>query len=96
MWMIVQALILIGLVSGCHNQSPDPDLQGTMNRLIRLAEDRDPEVRLTTVVALGRIGKVESNPILLQRLQDNDGRVRQWSAWALGTLNLEGGGRQRR
>ncbi|MGE3151071.1 MAG: HEAT repeat domain-containing protein [Nitrospiraceae bacterium] len=92
MWMIVQALILIGLVSGCHNQSPDPDLQGTMNRLIRLAEDRDPEVRLTTVVALGRIGKVESNPILLQRLQDNDGRVRQWSAWALGTLNLEGGG----
>ncbi|MEX5281321.1 HEAT repeat domain-containing protein [Nitrospira tepida] len=58
-----------------------------MTRLIRLAGDRDPEVRLTAVLALGRIGAEESASTLRERLQDNDSRVRQWSAWALGNLN---------
>jgi HEAT repeat protein len=73
---------------GCHNQSSDPDPQGVVTRLIRLAGDRDPEVRLTAVLALGRIGPAEAGPILMQRLQDSDDRVRQWSVWALGNLNL--------
>lgn len=84
---VLGVLILWGLITGCHHQSSDPDPQGAVIRLIRLAGDRDPEVRLTAVLALGRIGRVESGPILLQKLRDDDSRVRQWSAWALGNLN---------
>lgn len=87
MWTVFGGLILGSLLLGCHHQTPDPDPQGTVTRLIRLAGDRDPEVRLTAVLALGRIGAEESASTLRERLQDDDSRVRQWSAWALGNLN---------
>ncbi len=51
-----------------------------------LLRDSQPDTRRTAALSLGKISDPQSISALVGALSDPDEKVRQWSAWALGTL----------
>lgn len=51
----------------------------------------DPAVRITAAQSLGKIGRVEAAPALVESLADGDPSVRVAVVWALGRLDVEAG-----
>lgn len=58
-----------------------------MNLLIPLLDDRDTLVRRNTAEALGKIGDLQSKPMLLGKLDDPEPSVREAAARSLGWLS---------
>lgn len=79
-------LAVLSLLDGCSgNPSPSqPDI--VVPRLIALLKDPSPDARRTAALSLGKIARPEAAGALVERLNDPDPLVRQYSAWALGSL----------
>jgi HEAT repeat protein len=82
----IGAVCVFGLM-GCVVESiPEPPEKVT-ERLIPLLEDSQTDTRRTAALSLGKIGNPQSMTALVSALSDPDDEVRQWSAWALGTMS---------
>lgn len=67
--------------------------QNILARLIELTSDSEANVRVNALLALGKVGtesRTEVVPILLDKIQDSDYRMRRMSGYALGKLGLDG------
>jgi beta-lactamase regulating signal transducer with metallopeptidase domain len=60
-----------------------PPDEPALNALIRLTQDRDPDVRRSAVAALGQMSGGSVVPSLVRSMADNDARVRSAAAVAL-------------
>lgn len=80
-------LACFSLTVGCYQDSPSPDPQKAVNLLIPLLDDRDTLVRRNTAEALGKIGDLQSKPMLLGKLDDPEPSVREAAARSLGWLS---------
>ena len=58
-------------------------------KLVKLAQDKDQEVRLAAIAGLGKVGKDDGFNLLITLLSDGDPRLRAASARALGELGNE-------
>ena len=72
---------------GCVIESIPESPEKVTDRLIPLLKDSQPDTRRTAALSLGKIGDPQSIPALVSALSDPDDEVRQWSAWALGTMS---------
>jgi len=63
--------------------------QAATTELLRCVVDKDPEVRLEAVAALGRMRDVCAIKPLMGRLGDSNRLVRAKAAWALGEIGPE-------
>ncbi len=82
------AIVLLALaLVGCYGSDASVDRVAASAQLQRLLIDPSSEVRRTVVVAMGRIGASGSTEAIVLRLKDQDARVRQAAAWALGVLS---------
>jgi len=79
-------LICFSLTIGCYQDSPSPDRQTTVDLLITLLDDRDTFIRRNAAEALGKIGDLKSQPVLLAKLDDSEPAVREAAARSLGWL----------
>ena len=73
----------IGCVVETAPESPDR----VTERLIVLLKDPQADTRRTAALSLGKISDPQSISALVAALSDPDEEVRQWSAWALGSLD---------
>lgn len=80
-------VILFGcLTLGCV-ESPEPNPpQVVAAKLVPLLKDRDPELRRTAALSLGKIAAPGVVAALREGLKDPDEEVRRNCAWALGNL----------
>lgn len=74
-------------LAGCYGSDSRGDLVAAHAQLHRLLLDPSGEVRRTAVIAMGRIGAPGSSEAIVPRLKDQDAKVRQVAAWALGVLS---------
>lgn len=58
-------------------------------KLVKLAQDRDQEVRLAAIAGLGKVGKDDGFNLLITLLSDGGPQLRAASARALGELGNE-------
>lgn len=58
-------------------------------KLVKLAQDKDQEVRLAAIAGLGKVGKDDGFNLLITLLSDGDPQLRAVSARALGELGNE-------
>ena len=58
-------------------------------KLVKLAQDKDQEVRLAAIAGLGKVGKDDGFNLLITLLSDGDPQLRAASARALGELGNE-------
>lgn len=79
-------LLLLAPLGGCTDSPAGTGLEETLPRLVSLLKDRDPEVRRTAALSLGKIAAPEAVLALRDGLFDPDDLVRQYSAWALGNV----------
>lgn len=64
--------------------------KGKEAALIKLAYDKDEEVRLAAIAGMGKIGKDDSfNAIVPDMLTSDDAKIRAAAAAALGEMNNE-------
>ena len=64
--------------------------KGKEAALIKLAYDKDEEVRLAAIAGMGKIGKDDSfNAIVPDMLTSDDAKIRAAAAEALGVMNNE-------
>ncbi len=63
--------------------------KGKESALLKLALDKDHEVRLAAIAGLGKVGKDDSFNALISMLSDEDPAIRAASAEALGVMNNE-------
>ena len=64
--------------------------KGKENVLIKLAQDKDEEIRLAVIAGMGKIGKDDSfNFIVPDMLTNDDPKIRAAAATALGEMNNE-------
>jgi HEAT repeat protein len=74
--------VAFGCVQSAETVQPDE----AVKRLLDLLHNPSVEMRRTAALSLGKIGRPEAAPGLIQSLKDPDALVRQYSAWALGNL----------
>ena len=64
--------------------------KGKENVLIKLAQDKDEEIRLAAIAGMGKIGKDDSfNFIVPDMLTNDDPKIRAVAATALGEMDNE-------
>ena len=66
---------------------------GNNDLLVRLLDDKDPEVRAQAAKGLGDIKYAKAQDALVKKLDDTEPRVQFFAAQSLGKLGSEGGGR---
>lgn len=71
---------------GCVDESISEPPEQITERLIPLLQHPQADTRRTAALSLGKIGDPQSIPALTSALSDPDEEVREWSAWALGTM----------
>ncbi len=81
---------MVGLVAissvGCINDSPPEEQATVVSTLGQLLEDSSADVRRTAALSLGKIAHPDGIPPLINALKDEDPKVREHSAWALGQI----------
>jgi len=82
----IGALSLFGIM-GCVIESIPESPEKVTEQLIPLLKDSQPNTRRTAALSLGKIADPQSITALVSALSDPDDEVRQWSAWALGTMS---------
>lgn len=58
-------------------------------KLVKLARDKDQQVRLAAIAGLGKVGKDDGFNLLITTMADSDPKIRAASARALGELGNE-------
>jgi len=86
-FLVVLTILLNYPLLGCVLESAPNSPQQITSQLIALLKDPHPDSRRTAALSLGKIGNPRSIPPLVTTLSDPDEEVRQWSAWALGSMS---------
>ena len=86
----LRKIFIVGLLAissaGCVIESPPVDQEIVVSTLGQLLEDSSADVRRTAALSLGKIAHPDGIPHLIYALKDEDPRVREHSAWALGQM----------
>jgi len=86
----LRKIFIVGLLAvssvGCIPESQPGEQETVVPILGQLLEDPNADVRRTAALSLGKIAHPDGIPHLITALRDEDTRVREYSAWALGQM----------
>ena len=86
-------ILIVGLLAifsvGCIVESPPGEEETVVHILGQLLEDPNADIRRTSALSLGKIAHPDGISRLVLALKDEDSKVREYSAWALGQMGSD-------